>query len=91
MNLVKNARESGSAPGEVEVEVARDGIAVLDRGPGMQPEVLARASEPFFSTKEGGSGLGLYLCREVARAHGGALELAARSGGGLEARIRLAG
>ena len=92
INLLKNARESGSPPDQIQVEVTRDHevvISVLDRGPGMKPDVLARASEPFFTTKAEGSGLGLHLCREVVEAHGGALELLPRAGGGLEARVHL--
>lgn len=92
INLLKNARESGSPEGEVQLEV-RGGrevvITVLDRGPGMKEEELARAGEPFFTTKPAGSGLGLHLCREILQAHGGALELAARPGGGIVARARL--
>jgi len=93
INLLKNARESGSAANQVEIEVRAAKeivISVLDRGPGMKADELARAGELFFTTKPGGSGLGLHLCREIARAHGGALEISARAGGGLIARVSLA-
>jgi signal transduction histidine kinase len=92
INLLKNARESGSPSDQVHVEVARDRevvISVLDRGPGMKPEDLARAAEPFFTTKPHGTGLGLHLCREVAEAHGGALEILPRPGGGMAVRVHL--
>jgi len=44
---------------------------------------------PFFTTKPGGSGIGLLLCRQIAEAHGGALSLANRPGGGCRATLRL--
>jgi signal transduction histidine kinase len=92
INLLKNAQESGSAADQVQIEVRAAKeivISVLDRGPGMKPEALDRAGELFFTTKPGGSGLGLHLCREIARAHGGTFELSARGGGGLIARVSL--
>jgi signal transduction histidine kinase len=44
---------------------------------------------PFYSTKASGTGLGLTLCREIVEAHGGALDLANRVGGGVAVRIWL--
>jgi signal transduction histidine kinase len=92
INLLKNARESGSPSDQVQLEVVRDHevvISVLDRGPGMKPEDLARAAEPFFTTKPEGTGLGLHLCREVAEAHGGKLEILPRLGGGMAIHVHL--
>ncbi len=87
LNLLKNAHESGSAADEVRlvlrciVEGWR--IDVLDRGQGMNDAVLASALLPFYSTKRGGTGLGLALAREIAEAHGGRIALLNRDGGGL--------
>jgi signal transduction histidine kinase len=93
INLLKNARESGSNPAEIEldVEVADDQqrIAVRDRGCGMSEAVLAQALLPFYSTKRNGSGLGLALAREIAEAHGGQIRLTNREGGGIEVCVTL--
>ena len=86
INLVKNAAEAGSAEGEivVSVEQAVEGarIRVLDRGRGMDEETMKQALLPFYSTKQGGSGLGLALCNEIIEAHGGRMRLESRPGGG---------
>jgi len=92
INLLKNASEAGGPASEVRVKVELDSeliISVLDRGPGMKPEHLARAGEPFFTTKRTGTGIGLHLCREIALAHGGSFELVPRAGGGISANLHL--
>lgn len=86
INLVKNAHESGSDPSEIVVSIQRaiDGtvLRVLDRGRGMSEDVMRQALIPFYTTKPGGSGLGLALCNEIVEAHGGRMRLQAREGGG---------
>ncbi len=86
INLLKNARESGSEPGGIELSVLRAAqgfaIEVRDRGPGFTVAALENALVPFYSTKETGTGLGLTLCREIVEAHGGRLRIANREGGG---------
>jgi signal transduction histidine kinase len=94
INLVKNARESGSAADAVVVSVreAADGGSgrrVLDRGAGMPEEELRRALIPFYTSKPQGSGLGLPLSCEIVEAHGGSVQLANREGGGLVVTCRL--
>jgi two-component system nitrogen regulation sensor histidine kinase NtrY len=94
INLLKNAAESGSAGDEVTLSVqAGEGVdlVVQDRGKGMSAEVMRNALVPFYSTKKGGSGLGLPLCREIVEAHGGRLSLHPREGGGLVVRCWLPG
>ncbi|HEX7029598.1 MAG TPA: ATP-binding protein, partial [Gammaproteobacteria bacterium] len=88
LNLLKNAAEAGCDHRDIEVEVhaaaGRTRIDVRDRGTGMSENVLQHALLPFYSTKKSGTGLGLSLCREIVEAHGGRLNIANRSGGGLE-------
>jgi C4-dicarboxylate-specific signal transduction histidine kinase len=64
-------------------------LAVADSGPGIPPDVLPRLFEPFFSTREGGLGLGLSLCETLASGMGGSLSAANATQGGAVFRLRL--
>jgi two-component system, OmpR family, osmolarity sensor histidine kinase EnvZ len=95
-NLVTNAARH--AGGEVLLRTAADAgsvtLAVLDRGPGIPPEMAERLKEPFTRRDaarscSSGAGLGLAIADRAAKLHGGKLELLAREGGGLEARVTL--
>jgi signal transduction histidine kinase len=57
-------------------------LTVKDNGPGIPEEVRDRVFEPFFTSRSRGSGLGLYLVREIVLAHGGAIQLAQNGGRG---------
>jgi two-component system sensor histidine kinase RegB len=92
--VLQNALEASPAGGEVLVRLSAAGthwrMAVEDRGSGMPPDVLARAGEPFFTTKNGGGmGLGLFLARVVLERIGGALELDSTVGRGTTATLLL--
>jgi two-component system sensor histidine kinase RegB len=95
--LLQNAMQAGEGSGVVRLVAraagARIAVEVHDDGPGMAPDVLARAGEPFFTTKEPGqgSGLGIYIARTLAEQLGGALELESAPGRGTTARIVLPG
>jgi signal transduction histidine kinase len=77
--LVRSRRVS---TGEVVVEVADDGT-------GIAPDDLERIFEPFVSTKPQGMGLGLAVCRSIARAHGGRLWATNSPGGGATLTLEL--
>lgn len=93
VNALDNAVEAGSQPEEIELAVRDDDdgtrIEVSDRGVGMSEATLKQAMLPFFSTKAGGTGIGLALAREIVEAHGGQLVLANREGRGLTVTILL--
>jgi signal transduction histidine kinase len=87
INLLKNAAEAGSPPDDIRLSVASQKgggtrVQVLDRGKGMDEDVLRQALLPFYSSKNTGTGLGLPLCREIVEAHGGTLRIQNREGGG---------
>ncbi len=95
-NLVDNALVYGAK--EVCVAVRSEGgkliLEVQDRGPGIPREEAERLKQPFTRLEparsgKGGSGLGLAIVDRIARHHGGSLELLAREGGGLLARVSL--
>jgi signal transduction histidine kinase len=65
-------------------------VHVLDEGPGVTDEELARIFQPFFSTKHGhGTGLGLPIVEEIVRAHRGEVEMLSIAGRGTEVIVRL--
>lgn len=96
VNLVENARKYGGEHIAVETRVEHGEILidVLDRGPGIPETEIERAKRPFTRlenarTDASGTGLGLAIVERTARLHEGKLELLARHGGGLIARLRL--
>jgi signal transduction histidine kinase len=95
INLLRNAADASLATnGKVRIGRHRDGsmleIWVQDEGPGLSG--TANLFVPFFTTKPGGSGIGLVLSRQIAEGHGGALMLENRTDGpGCVARLRLPG
>jgi len=83
-NLVRNAVEASPRGVAVELVVARlahgVSVTVRDRGPGIPAEILPRIYEPFFSTKEGGTGMGMAIVHSLVAMHGGHIEVAVDGG-----------
>jgi signal transduction histidine kinase len=94
-NLVLNAIEACRKGDHLALELTRCGgeihLLLSDTGRGMEPEVLARAASPFFSTKSGGSGIGLALVRSWVRKAAGRFLLESTPGKGTSVSIHLAG
>ncbi|MEO7067833.1 MAG: ATP-binding protein [Rhodanobacter sp.] len=96
-NLVQNALRYGRLPDEPArvTVVARQGehgapiLEVTDRGAGIPPKVAAQIFEPFYTTHEYGTGLGLYLARQMSEANQAALEYVRVAGGGSCFRLTL--
>jgi signal transduction histidine kinase len=93
-DLVANATDASPADEPVKVSVFADGahavVAIADRGPGLPDEVRRSLYSPHVTTKIGGSGMGLFLARQlVVGMHGGTLEVADREGGGTRVEVRV--
>ncbi|WP_390621566.1 two-component system sensor histidine kinase NtrB [Roseimaritima sediminicola] len=86
MNLVKNALEAMGRGGQLVVRTysTRGGVALelIDDGPGMEDSTVIHMFEPFYSTKTGGSGLGLPTARKIIEAHGGGITVQSEPGRG---------
>lgn len=95
VNLLRNAGEACEEGDEVLVSTRRKGdqviVQVTDTGAGMELEVTERAFQPYYSTKKGGTGLGLALARRIAEEHDGSLELSSDVGKGTQLTLRLPG
>ena len=93
--LLKNALQASPPEQHVTLDVAVDEarvrVQVVDRGCGMPAEVLSRAGEPFFTTKQPGAGmgLGLFLTQTLAEQLGGSVELRSTPGSGTTATLML--
>ena len=92
-NIIKNASEAMKQGGLLKIRTGADAnwvnIAFADTGGGMTEETMARVFEPYFTTKIGGSGLGLMIPQRIVRAHGGERVIASDPGQGLKLTIRL--
>jgi signal transduction histidine kinase len=88
LNLLLNGAQAMPGGGALELELEARGrharIRVADRGTGLSAAALRAAFQPFWTTKEKGSGLGLVLARRIVEAHGGTIAITNRDGGGAE-------
>jgi PAS domain S-box-containing protein len=96
MNLLVNARDAMPDGGTVRIETSRvtgpDGgvrLVVADNGPGIPADILPRITEPFYTTKSAGTGLGLPLSYNIVREHGGRVDVESVAGRGTTFTITL--
>jgi two-component system sensor histidine kinase PilS (NtrC family) len=95
-NLCENAiKYASEAAGAIDVELScgrlehsgRAFLEVADRGPGIDADKIEVVFEPFYTGKDGGTGLGLFICRELCDCNGASLTYQPRPGGGSIFRI----
>jgi PAS domain S-box-containing protein len=92
-NLIRNAVEAIPERGSIRiVACAEDGqleLSVADSGPGVQPQNVERIFEPLFTTKKGGTGIGLAISKRLVEAHGGAIRVETVLGQGTKFTISM--
>ena len=95
INLLSNAIQATSQGGRIDIQVESTqsgiSIAVIDTGSGIPKENLEKIFEPFFSTKSPGegTGLGLFVTREIVDKFGGTVEVASRIGHGTRFTVQI--
>ncbi|HEX4592205.1 MAG TPA: ATP-binding protein, partial [Gemmataceae bacterium] len=93
LNLVLNAIDATGRGGRVELGAAAepDGLRiwVRDDGPGIAPEDLGRLFQPYFTTKQHGTGLGLFMARKLLAEHGGSVDCESDTASGTTFKVRL--
>jgi signal transduction histidine kinase len=94
LNLLLNALDATPRGGRVTLAYERGehgdlAVRIRDTGAGMDATTLAKLGTPFFSQREGGTGLGVALARQVAEQHGGTLTYESTKGAGTTATLRI--
>lgn len=94
VNLMKNSLEAMPSGGTLHVHLKKDHtgyivIDIIDQGIGIPQHVIDRLGEPFYTTKETGTGLGLTVCFKIIQSHGGTLTISSEPNVGTTATIRL--
>ena len=92
LNLMLNAEQAMPEGGQLTIQAAEEAgyvvLSLIDTGKGMTPDILSKIFRPFFSTKPGGSGLGLATTRKIILAHGGSIDVQSEAGRGTKFTIR---
>jgi PAS domain S-box-containing protein len=92
-NVIRNALQAMRSGGILRIRTEADGtnvtVSFIDSGGGIAPDQIGRLFEPYFTTKEGGTGLGLMIVQRIVREHGGSIEVESNQGHGTTFRIKL--
>ncbi len=92
-NIIKNALQAMRSGGILRIRTEASAtqviISIIDSGHGIAPEDIGQLFEPYFTTKESGSGLGLMIVQRIVREHGGTMEVESDKGRGTTFRIKL--
>jgi PAS domain S-box-containing protein len=94
LNLIINAIDASEPGGSIELRTKVNGkreitVDIVDRGAGMDKETLSRLFEPFYTTKEKGTGLGMAIAKKITELHKGDLLIKSKKGEGTTATVRL--
>ena len=94
LNLIINAVEASQPGGWIELRTRYNAdqdvlVDIVDQGAGMDPETQRRLFEPFYTTKEKGTGLGMAIAKQIAELHRGDLTVISKAGVGTTATVRL--
>jgi signal transduction histidine kinase len=92
-NIIKNALQAMKSGGFLRIRTEADEsnviVSFIDSGAGIAPEHIGRLFEPYFTTKERGTGLGLMIVQRIVREHGGTIEVESDKGRGTIFRVKL--
>lgn len=92
-NILTNAMQAMDEPGTIHVRAEKDNgrllVEFVDTGPGFDDNSLDKLADPFFTTKDNGTGLGLTILKNIVESHGGSLSLDNAPEGGARVRISL--
>ncbi|MGA2604710.1 MAG: ATP-binding protein [Verrucomicrobiia bacterium] len=92
-NIIKNALQAMGSGGilhlRTEADDAHVTISFIDSGQGIAPEQIGRLFEPYFTTKQNGTGLGLMIVQRIVREHGGTIEVESNKDRGTTFRVKL--
>ncbi|HTF37890.1 MAG TPA: ATP-binding protein, partial [Blastocatellia bacterium] len=94
LNLIINAVEASEPLSAIELRTRLNGnqdvlVDITDHGSGMDPETQKRLFEPFYTTKEKGTGLGMAIAKQIAELHSGDLSVTSQAGSGTTVTVRL--
>jgi signal transduction histidine kinase len=93
LNIAINGLESMPKGGEMAIDAAKENgsatISIRDSGPGISPDVMEQIYRMHFTTKDGGTGIGLHVARSVIQAHGGEIQVESEVGSGTCFRVTI--